>query len=649
MAFERNAQENRENWLDIIHAAACLELPSLPPGKIFKPKHGLPVLEDYRDPAPAWYWHSFPSNYCWPGKSRVDSRKLFELARKNGFKNPSLLRAICEDLSTGANIGCEGVFRTPGKSTNAPSSFEFGPHVSDAIADWITKGFAFGPVRMSEVPANAKINGIMCKQKPNGSVRIILNLSSPVGSAVNEGIDEKLFPATMSSTTKWLKVLNRAGRGCEMVKVDWSDAYKHVAVRKEDLCLQWFSWLGMAFCELCLIFGSKSSVGLYDRLAKLVLFIVCKESAMPQYMVCQHLDDCAAAAPSSSKVLRVFDKKFSEIAEELGIKLAPRDDPEKSFGPSTRGIVFGVMYDTVSWTWSIPGEKLTRILHQLQEGIDSDTVTQLYVMSICGKILDVKSLVPSGRFHIEHLVKAAGVSQIKTDIVTINKDLRSQLKFWQVMLRSCSGNVNIPDPGAKLPPWAIDVYTDASGGGLGSDGRRSGRGVGAVCKSWWAYIPWSRVICIGPVGPDGRRLNRKMSALELVGPLLVVSAGFKFIKNRPVKIWVDNSGSVAIWRKGYSTCCALSSTLVKAIAVVAAGLGCDIDIVKITRCSNAGADMADALSKADFPRFWSIHDKCGYNCPVGPDWVPVSLVAWLEAPARDDSLGDRILCEILAL
>ena len=56
-------------------------------------------------------------------------------------------------------------------------------YVSDAIADWITKGFAFGPVDEKDLPTDAKVNGIMCKQKPKDSVRIILNLSSPLGNS----------------------------------------------------------------------------------------------------------------------------------------------------------------------------------------------------------------------------------------------------------------------------------------------------------------------------------------------------------------------------------------------------------------------------------------------------------------------------------
>ena len=640
-----HSKRNKSNWISRIHGIQEAGLSPLPADKVFRPKHSLTVLESYKDPAPSWYWHSFPSNFKWPAKSMVDPQVLKTLARECSLNN-ALLDTICDDLTHGANIGCVGTFRSPSISANAPSSFEFGPHVSDAIADWIHKGFAYGPITLGEVPKNAKINGIMCKQKPNGSVRIILNLSSPEGLSVNEGIDEKDFPATMSSTLKWIRVLNRAGRNCRMTKVDWSDAYKHLAVRVEDLNLQWFSWLGMAFCELCLIFGSKSSVGLYDRLAKQVLAIVCAKSGMPSYMVCQHLDDCVAAAPEDSELIYSFDNCYYEVADQLGIRLAPRDDPEKAFGPSTSGVVFGVHYDTVNWTWSIPAEKLCRILHNIEEATTSLTISQGLMMSICGKILDVRPLVPGGRFHVHHIIRAAGVSQNKNDVCTMNNPLKGQLEFWSLMLRVCSGAVNIPDPDAGIPPWAWEVFTDASGGGLDANGLRSGRGIGAVAAGWWAYVPWSRTICRGPLMADGRRLNRKMSALELIGPLLVVSAGFNQCLGRPVRVWVDNAGSVGIWKKGYSTNCELCTTIVLATATIAAGLGCWLEVSKISRCSNAGADMADALSKADFGRFWATNNSEGFNCSLEPSWVPVNLLAWLESPCVDEGLGARILGEI---
>ena len=51
--------------------------------------------------------------------------------------------------------------------------------MTDAIAEWVEAGYAFGPVEESEVPAAAKISGIMVRMKPNGAARVILNLSAP--------------------------------------------------------------------------------------------------------------------------------------------------------------------------------------------------------------------------------------------------------------------------------------------------------------------------------------------------------------------------------------------------------------------------------------------------------------------------------------
>ena len=105
------------------------------------------------------------------------------------------------------------------------------------MAEWVKEGFAYGPVEENDIPPGSKISGIMTKLKPNGSVRVILNLSAPQGISVNEGIDVNNFPAKMSSTKKWLRILHRAGAGCRMVKVDWSNAYKNIAVHENDLPL----------------------------------------------------------------------------------------------------------------------------------------------------------------------------------------------------------------------------------------------------------------------------------------------------------------------------------------------------------------------------------------------------------------------------
>ena len=93
-------------------------------------------------------------------------------------------------------------------------AYESGEQVSDAIAEWVNEGYARGPVDRKDLPKDVKVSGLMTKPKPNGSVRVILNLSAPQGRSVNEGIDNNQFPASMSSLTKWLKILKKAGADC---------------------------------------------------------------------------------------------------------------------------------------------------------------------------------------------------------------------------------------------------------------------------------------------------------------------------------------------------------------------------------------------------------------------------------------------------
>lgn len=616
-----------------------MTIPPIPANKVFKAKHELPVLDNYNSVAPQWFWETFPTNFLKPATPNINATLLESLALESKFPN-KLLRDIIADVKHGAKIGCKGKFRNPSRATNAPSAHIDGEKVTDAIADWIMKGFVYGPVELHEVPANAKFSGIMTRPKPNGSVRIILNLSAPVGSSVNEGISKEEFPASMSSTTSWLRVLNRAGRRCKFCKIDWADAYKQITVHPDDLNLQWFSWLGKAFVELCLVFGCVSSAGLFDRLAKLIIHIAVFRSSFDPKLVCQVLDDCCAAAPEFSTDLERFDAEFFNVAAMLGISLAPRDDPKKSFGPSTAGTVLGIDYDSINWTWSIGEEKLGRLLLLIKETLEASSVELATFQSLVGKLIHVKPLVAAGKFNLDHILRSL---KTPSDPLSLNSDTKRQLFFWFTMLQTCSSISSIPNPDALLPPWAKEVYTDAAGGSW----REKGHGVGAVMPGWWAYLPWSRAINTGRPTGDGRSLDRVLSALELLGPLLVISAGHSFCRLNAVRVFVDNAGSVYIWKKGYSTSCQLSSTVVKAIATVAAGIGCSFEIDKITRCSTPLAVMADALSKADFPRFWgTAYQNSGFELGLEPAWVPPSLLRWVESPRPDDDLGLRILHDV---
>jgi len=327
------------------------------------------------------------------------------------------------------------------------------------------------------------------------------------------------------------------------------------------------------------------------------------------------------------------------------VKLAPTDDPEKAFNPCKKGIIFGVEYDTENWTWRIPENKLAAINNAIVMACQEGATTVREAQSLIGRLLHIKPLIPSGRFNFHHIMQLSVEANKGTDpcrIIKLPEDTQRQLKFWLSMILLCQADVTIPRVPDHMPPWTLDAFTDAAGGTLDSPGR----GTGGVLGEWWYYYPWAKRIAAGGWRIEGVKLGRKLSALELIGPLITLVAARQLIRGRALRIWVDNAGSVAIWKKGYSTSCPLSSSIVTTMAAMAASLNVRVEVVKITRCTGTGAVLADALSKADFEKFRNTAAENNWALNTEPAVITGELLRWLDRPSVDFDLAGKILQEI---
>ena len=78
-----------------------------------------------------------------------------------------------------------------------------------------------------------------------------------------------------------------------------------------------------------LVFGAVSSSWIYDDLAKVVLACAILLSKINLDLVQQHLDDvCAVGTEEYGSIFR-FNEAYRQVADRLGVKLVPRDDPDK--------------------------------------------------------------------------------------------------------------------------------------------------------------------------------------------------------------------------------------------------------------------------------------------------------------------------------
>ena len=614
--------------------------------KKFIPKYAGMELGDYSVDPGDDFWKKVRKNE-WKAmktvKSNISADKLEELAKIHRYPNEAVLAKVLSDLRVGARIGVSEEYRVASKSTNAPSALEHGREVTDALLDWIEDGYVIGPFDKESIPfPKAKISGLMCRMKPNGKARIIINLSKGSPTSVNEGINKLEYPTAMSSTTAWVRIMWRCGANCRFTKCDWASAYKQVRVHPEDVWMQGFAWLGKIFFELALVFGTASSPGIYDRLAKIVLYIVVKQARFPSHLVIQHLDDVCACGPEGSLAVDRFHTVYKETCEALGVKLADVNDPDKAFKPKTEGQVLGVDYDSTTMTWSLRQDKISIILGIITEVMEEGEATARVIKKICGKLIDIRGLIPGAKFHLAHLLMLSGSVTESSEmerVLLLDDWCRADLYYFSLILPVYSRRTKLTDPDRRPDTWAVKSYTDAAGGSTVS----VGRGVGmTIFPNVWTYVPWGKRINQGWVAYDGKNLSHKMSAWELLGPLLTLVCGGNRLTGKQVEVFVDNSGSVTMWSKGWSTICDLCNTILVAMHQISTALCCELFVTNVGRCSSREAIAADALSKCDMKRFLSHMPEAN----IVPEEIPGSLLRWIENPVPDRSLGHRIIQEM---
>ena len=153
---------------------------------------------------------------------------------------------------------------------NSGSVLEHGPVFTDAVANWVKKGFVAGPFISPPCPEFRANSMIAVSQKDK--IRIIMNLSAPEGDSFNDAVSSHDLQKIYMSTAKSFGYsVVECGSGARMWKFDLSDAYKNLPAKTCDLRLQGFQWLQAYFVETQQAFGARTAVAAFDRLGNLIL------------------------------------------------------------------------------------------------------------------------------------------------------------------------------------------------------------------------------------------------------------------------------------------------------------------------------------------------------------------------------------------
>ena len=149
--------ETKEKWeydRKIVIEQFGKDVPSEPPKKHLSPRLDY-LNQNHIKQVQRKVWESWPK-LDWEEAqtiaSQVNVEKLKTLALQTGFPFSDVLEEILNDVKNGASIGVKKEFEVASESTNAPTTYQFGGEVSDALFKMLTKKNLMVPFEENEIP-----------------------------------------------------------------------------------------------------------------------------------------------------------------------------------------------------------------------------------------------------------------------------------------------------------------------------------------------------------------------------------------------------------------------------------------------------------------------------------------------------------------
>ena len=180
------------------------------------------------------------------------------------------------------NISC-------GRTTqNMASTREHPQVIRDYLATECSEGRVLGPLDPSHFPMVASSRFGVIPKGSTGKWRLIVDLSSPEGASVNDGINEALCSLSYIGVDDAAKEVLRQSQGALLAKLDMQSVYRNIPIHPEDRWLLGMVWEGDLYIDTALPFGLRSAPKIFTAVADAAEWILKLEGVK---FVLHYLDD----------------------------------------------------------------------------------------------------------------------------------------------------------------------------------------------------------------------------------------------------------------------------------------------------------------------------------------------------------------------
>ena len=226
--------------------------------------------------------------------------------------------------------------------------------VCEYLQTKVAAGRVLGPFNPADYPQIHTSRFGVIPKSTLGKWRLIVDMSSPEGASVNDGISKSLCSLSYVTIMDGAKGVTAHGKRSLMAKVDIRNAYRVVPVHPEDRWLMGMTWQKNLYIDTALPFGLRSAPKVFTALADAIEWIARKNGVQ---FVIHYLDDfLLIGAPDSPQCSESMTALLRTL-DQLGVPVAW----DKLEGPTPRLTFLGFELDSITWEIRLPREKLKEL------------------------------------------------------------------------------------------------------------------------------------------------------------------------------------------------------------------------------------------------------------------------------------------------
>ncbi len=427
---------------------------------------------------------------------------------------------IRDGFRIGFNYGTARCNRSPGNMGSAKLHEEV---VERYIAAECEAKRLLGPLDKSKFPrVHVSPFGVIPKSEA-GKWRLILDLSSPTESSVNDGIDKQVCSLSYISIDDIANRVMGKGKGALLAKFDLKEAYRQVPIHPDDRWMLGMEWKGQLFVDKALPFGLRSAPMIFNGLAEALAFMIKQKGVKG---LDHYLDDFSIVgdpkSPECSQSLRIS----LETCEQTGFSVKQ----EKTEGPTTRMIILGVELDSELLQLRLPQDKLEKLRELVATWRKKKACTKRELQSLAGHLNHACKVIRPGRRFLRGIFGLISLFKRPDHMIRLNAAFRADLEWWHVFAQSWNGVSLMRESVLQSP--SFEIWSDASGGW----------GCGARWECKWFQVQWSDWPFFA---------NSSIAAKELLPIIVAVAIWGHHWGGSVVMCHCDNEGVVATIKGGY--------------------------------------------------------------------------------------------------